>query len=84
MRKLVFLAFGLALVACSHQEPEQVGSTGPTVTYRYFGDANGDQLQEAIDKADAFCSDKYDQKAMLLKVDREDGGNVATFQCAST
>ena len=64
-----------------HQEPEQVGSTGPTVTYRYFGDANGDQLQDAIDRADAFCEDKYDQKAMLLKVDREDGGNEATFQC---
>ena len=82
MRKLVLLAFGMALVACSHQEPEQVGSTGPTVTYRYSGDANGDQLQDAIDKADTFCDDKYDQKAMLLKVDSENGANVVTFQCA--
>jgi hypothetical protein len=82
MRKIALLVALAALAGCGTSGPEHVQSTGPTVTYRFYGEPRGDELEQATDHAQEYCSDRYGQAARLQDVTRDGEANIATFECA--
>ena len=74
---LMALVSATVLLAACSSEPRQVGATAPTVTYSYRNDA---ELRDARDKADEWCSDRYDGTARPAERWPSNGSEV-TFVC---
>lgn len=81
MRDIAIIVAALVLAACTG-EPKAVSetsgsaTTGGGVTYKY----DGDQIQEASDKAAAYCG-KLGKQAQLRSTGRQSGENIAIFDC---
>ena len=80
MRRMVLVAAALSLAGCMGA-PSRVDSDSPTVTYKYYGDADGSQFEEVAERADEYCDAEYDKSARLRDVDEEGDTNYATFEC---
>jgi hypothetical protein len=82
MRVLAVLSAVLILTACSSSQPEQVDSSNPTVTYKYFGDSYGSQFDEVSARAADYCNEQFGKAVRLKDVDQGSGDeNFATFEC---
>ena len=66
----------LLLAGCAASEPQKVSESRPTVDYSF----QGDQLDEAVEKAEDYCAD-YDLDAKLIDVDDRTTDKVAHFEC---
>ena len=76
MRQMMGLVMAVLLAGCAASEPQKVSESRPTVDYSF----QGDQLDEAVDKAEAYCAE-YDLDAKLIDVDDRTADKVAHFEC---
>ena len=55
---------------------QRIHAVAPAVTYSY----EGDQLDQATDRATAYCR-RFDQEAKLSDLHTEEGTHFATYDC---
>jgi len=73
----------LLVAACeSTPKPQRVGATEPTVTYRYYGEPYGPQLDLVTDKAVDHCQQRFGTPARLRNVDQRNDSYCAVFECS--
>lgn len=74
---------GLLAVSCAPQSrpPEQIGSSNPTVTYRYFSDQD---LIQANQSAAVFCSRYQASPRGATMPNDRDGTRVVKYDCVPT
>ena len=65
------------LAGCTHLGARQVATTGPTVSYEYWGD----NLDSATQKATSYCRSIGTYGAHLISVTQDGDRYRATFEC---
>jgi hypothetical protein len=76
MKRNLFIACGIGLLAGCSSQPKLVNPGPYSVTYQY----EGDQLQKVTDKAASYCS-SVGRAAHLRNVAEVGGQNVAIYDC---
>lgn len=69
------LLTGAAAALASCHAASRIDSRSPTVSYRYSGEG----IDAAAQRAEAYCHERYDRHAQLVKQDDYD--HRATFAC---
>jgi len=82
LASLVVILAALLVTTCgSTPKPHRVRATDPTVTYRYYGDPYGPQLNLVTDKAFNYCQQRFGTPTRLRNIDRKNDSYYAVFEC---
>ncbi len=70
------------MTACgSTPKRQRLGATDPTVTYRYYGDPYGPQLDLVTNRALNYCKQRFGTPARPCSIDPGNDSCYAVFEC---